>query len=70
MSKIEAFTIARLAHGAYQAYRKMARDVGEESLAGPPQTWHELDPRVQQCWIAVATQLWAEMTALHIGIRS
>lgn len=65
-----AKTITQLAQGAYQAYRKMARDVGEECLARPPQTWDELDPGTQQCWVAVAAQLWAEMTALQIGITS
>lgn len=63
-------TITQLAQGAYQAYCKMARDVDQEGLAGHAQSWDALDPGTQQCWVAVAAQLWAEMTALQIGITS
>lgn len=68
MSKIAAFTVARLAQGAYQAYCKMAAQIDEEGLAGHVPPWDTLDPGTRQCWMAVATQLWAEMTAMQIGV--
>lgn len=61
-------TVEQLAQSGYQAYCKMAIQLDEEGLAGQAQTWEQLDPGTQQCWVAVVTQMWAEMTALQIGV--
>lgn len=61
-------TVVQLAQSAYQAYCKMAIQLDEEGLAGHAPTWEQLDPGTRQCWVAVVTQLWAEMTALQIGV--
>ena len=63
-------TIAQLAQGAYQAYCKMAQEVDEEGLAGHAPAWSELDNGTQQCWVAATVQLWAEMSAIQIGVMS
>lgn len=62
-------TIAQLAQGAYEAYCKMAREVDDEGLAGHALPWAELDQGTQQCWVAATTQLWAEMSAIQIGVE-
>jgi len=61
-------TVAQLAQGAYEAYCKMAREVDEEGLAEHAQAWVELDNGTQQCWVAATVQLWAEMSAIQIGV--
>ncbi len=61
-------TVAQLAQSGYEAYCKMAREVDNEGLAAHALTWDELDSGTQQCWVATATQLWAEMSAIQIGV--
>lgn len=61
-------TVAQLAQSAYEAYCKMACEVDEEGLAGHAPKWAELDSGTQQCWVAATTQLWAEMSAIQIGV--
>jgi hypothetical protein len=58
-------TFDQLAQSAYAAYRKKAIEVDEEGLAEHAETWDELDPGTRACWVAAATQLWAEFSALH-----
>ena len=55
----------QLAQSAYQAYFKRAVEVDEEGLAAHATPWADLDTGTQQCWIAVATQLWAELALVH-----
>lgn len=61
-------SIAQIAQSGYEAYCKMAREVDDEGLAAHALAWRELDSGTQQCWVAVATQLWAEMSAIQIGV--
>ena len=61
-------TVEQLAQSAYQAYSKMAREVDEEGLAEHALAWAALDNGTQQCWVAAVTQLWAEMSAIQIGV--
>lgn len=61
-------TVEQLAQSAYQAYCKMAREVDDEGLAGHALTWSALDSGTQACWVAAVTQLWAEMSAIQIGV--
>ena len=62
-------TVAQLAQSAYEAYCKMACEVDEEGLAGHAPKWAELDSGTQQCWVAAVTQLWAEFSAIQIGVQ-
>lgn len=55
----------QLAQSAYETYAKKAIEVDEEGLAGHATPWPDLDTATQQCWIAVAQQLWAELALVH-----
>ena len=46
----------------------MAIQLDEEGLAGQALPWDHVDPGTQQCWVAVVTQMWAELSALQIGV--
>jgi hypothetical protein len=50
----------QLAKAAYEAYCKMAREIGDEGPAVHAPQWAELDRGTQQCWLAATKQLWAE----------
>lgn len=57
-------TFDQLARSAYEAYRKRANEVDDEGLAAHALQWDELDAATQQCWVAAATQVAAEIAAL------
>lgn len=61
-------TVAQLSQSAYEAYCKMHRDVGPMPRA-VPLLWSQLSRGAQQCWVAAVTQLWAEFSAIQIGVQ-
>ena len=58
-------TFDQLAQSAYAAQVKKAAELDDEGLAAHALPWAELDAGTQECWVAVAKQLWAEFAAIH-----
>ena len=56
---------AQLAQAAYEAYRKQAIALDEEGLAAHAETWAELEPTTQACWLAAVKQVVAEVAVVH-----
>lgn len=62
-------TFETLAENAYKAFVKQAeptmKALRDAHWEYPPPLWGQLAPEVQECWLAVARHMVAEMAALH-----